>query len=85
MAIPFLRSFRLIHFHGSPLSAISLACDSTTERLEHILNSDDTIIPTSQYKGEMQDTLQDMKIISHCCVHMTRLIDDVLTLSKIGE
>lgn len=33
----------------------------------------------------MEDTLQDLKIINHCCVHMTRLIDDILTLSKLGK
>lgn len=38
----------------------------------------------STYKSEFEETLQDMKIINHCCVHMTRLIDDVLTLSKLG-
>lgn len=49
-----------------------------------MLNTDSAQTLMSLYKTEVEDTLQDMKIINHCCVHMTRLIDDVLTLSKLG-
>lgn len=35
--------------------------------------------------AELADTLGDLKIISHCTVHMSRLIDDTLTLSKLDN
>lgn len=73
------------YYPASPLSAISLSSEATTERLEHLLNTGSAKILMTMYKTEVEDTLQDMKIINHCCMHMTRLIDDVLTLSKLGK
>ena len=47
--------------------------------------SSSSLVPAARFQTEVEDTLQDLKIISHCCVHMTRLIDDVLTLSKLDN
>ena len=84
------------HELRNPLSAIVLSADSSVERLQDIVREgaakDDAIAPGDPATGlaprlrhEVQDTLEDLKIISHCCVHMTRLIDDVLTLSKLDN
>lgn len=40
--------------------------------------------PMPRFQAEVDDTL-DLKFVSHCCVHMTRLIDNVLTLSKLDN
>ena len=73
------------HEMRNPLSAISLSADASAERLEDMLHSDSTVARKEGGKAELSDTLEDLKIITHCCVHMTRLIDDVLTLSKLGK
>ena len=79
------------HELRNPLSAIVLSADSSVERLQAIVQEGVAatgsgvagLAPGPQH--EVEDTLEDLKIISHCCVHMTRLIDDVLTLSKLDN
>ena len=73
------------HEMRNPLSAICLSADGSGERLKTMLNSEETKAFANSHKVELSDILEDLKIINHCCAHMTRLIDDVLTLSKIGE
>ena len=50
------------------------------ERMEHVvaMNLDATALEHATA------TLEDLKIVSHCCAHLTHLIDDVLLLSKMG-
>ena len=68
------------HELRNPLSAIILSADASAERLSGI--SPEALPAT--HADEICQTLEDLKIISTCSVHMNRLIDDILTLSKIG-
>lgn len=73
------------HEVRNPLSAAILSSDASIERtqqlLKHIHGSD--VEP--RLKSELYDMLEDLKIISLCCSHINRLVDDILTLSKIGQ
>lgn len=70
---------------SSPLSAICLAADASAERLEALTGSDQAKTSLASIKAEVADTLSDLRIINHCTVHMSRLIDDTLTLSKLDN
>jgi len=69
------------HELRNPLSAIILSADSSAERLSA---TSANALPADHVE-DVKDTLEDLKIISHCCTHMSRLIDDILTLSKIDN
>lgn len=72
------------HEMRNPLSAICLSADASAERLEAIISedimqaADSAAVERAQRncRVEIQDTLQDLKIIAHCTDHMRRLIDD---------
>jgi hypothetical protein len=64
----------------NPLSAICLSSDGVVDSLE-------LLGPrcSSELAEEIRDIINDAGVIKLCTVHMRRLLDDVLVLSKIGK
>lgn len=68
------------HELRNPLSAICLSSDGVVESLQ-------ALAPrcSSEMAEEVRDIVNDAGVIKLCTVHMRRLVDDVLALSKIGK
>ena len=60
---------------------MSLSTDASIEHMEQLLATD----LNADLLEHAAATLEDLKTVSHCCAHLTHLIDDVLLLSKMGE
>ena len=66
----------------NPLGAIVLSADHASEILESLQKN---LPADSSTRHELSECSSDLKVIVHCTLHMTRLIDDQLTLSKLDN
>lgn len=73
------------HEVRNPLSAAILSSDSCAERTQDLLLRMAGTSMFEMLKIELNESLEDLKIVSRCCTHITRLVDDILTLSKIDN
>ncbi|KAK4688420.1 hypothetical protein P7C73_g1694, partial [Tremellales sp. Uapishka_1] len=67
------------HELRNPLSAITLAVDDLVDRLRSISRASPEIM------AEAFDIMSNTTVISMCTTHMKRLVDDVLSLSKLDS
>lgn len=73
------------HEIRNPVSAIVLSADAAIELLQPLLRSISGLTPGAEQQEDIEEALSTLKTINHCCMHITRLIDDILTISKLGE
>lgn len=73
------------HEARNPLSAITLCAESILTTLQELLNTDIDIDPIHMARDAVQTHLESAEIIMACAQHQKRIIDDVLTLSKLDS
>jgi signal transduction histidine kinase/AmiR/NasT family two-component response regulator len=71
------------HEARNPLSAITLCAESILTTLKELLNTDEDIIHVA--KDTIETHHEGAEIIMACAQHQKRIIDDVLTLSKLDS
>jgi signal transduction histidine kinase/AmiR/NasT family two-component response regulator len=71
------------HEARNPLSAITLCAESILTTLKELLNTDQDIIHVA--KDTIETHHEGAEIIMACAQHQKRIIDDVLTLSKLDS
>lgn len=71
------------HEARNPLSAITLCAESILTTLKELLNTDENIIHVS--RDTIETHHEGAEIIMACAQHQKRIIDDVLTLSKLDS
>lgn len=72
------------HEIRNPLSAITLCASSILESLEHALEAsqhDEVVLK----RADVVSHIENSEIITTCINHQRRIIDDVLTLSKLDS
>lgn len=70
------------HEMRDPLSAITQLADDIAGPLEHWLSADRTIERAARL---IHENVESGRTILHCAAHQKRIIDDVLTLSKLDS
>lgn len=68
----------------NPLSAITLCASSILESLEQALEASQSDIVTLK-REDVVSHIENSEIITTCINHQRRIIDDVLTLSKLDS
>lgn len=78
-----MKPLQTSHELRNPLSAICLAVESVVDKLSPPSSRppSDTI---TLAKEELAEAIEDVNTITLCTMHMKRLIDDILSLSKLG-
>jgi len=71
------------HEARNPLSAITLCAESILTTLKELLDTDEDIIHVA--KDTVETHHEGAEIIMACAQHQKRIIDDVLTLSKLDS
>ena len=71
------------HEARNPLSAITLCAESILTTLQELLSMNDGQVRIQMAKDTVETHLESAEIIMACAQHQKRIIDDVLTLSKL--
>jgi signal transduction histidine kinase len=70
------------HEARNPLSAITLCAESIVTNFQDLLRQEQ---PVRLSKSELETHLENAEVIMSCAQHQKRIIDDVLTLSKLDS
>ncbi|EOA83727.1 uncharacterized protein SETTUDRAFT_155095 [Exserohilum turcica Et28A] len=75
------------HELRNPLSAVIQCADSVIASLQQLLTrkSINPLFEDSKYEAEIHSCIESLLIIVSCSMHQKRVIDDVLTLSKLDS
>ena len=75
------------HVMRNPLSAVIQCADSVIASLQQLLTrkSINPLFEDSKYEAEIHSCIESLLIIVSCSMHQKRVIDDVLTLSKLDS
>lgn len=77
------------HELRNPLSAVVQCAESAITTLEHLQSSLSPALSTetvqSNFHDEIENTIDALSTILTCSAHQKRVIDDVLTLSKLDS
>jgi signal transduction histidine kinase len=77
------------HELRNPLSAVVQCADSVVGTLDNLFVHSSTVSPTkhtdTDIREEIYATIEALQIILSCSLHQKRVIDDVLTLSKLDS
>jgi signal transduction histidine kinase len=81
------------HELRNPLSAVVQCAESAIITLTKLSPQSSTVIPTATYneeytrefQKEIESTIDSLQTIITCSLHQKRVVDDVLTLSKLDS
>lgn len=77
------------HELRNPLSAVVQCAESVMTTLEHLPGRTPTATPSGSVPGNLQEEIDSsidaLQTIVSCSLHQKRVIDDVLTLSKLDS
>jgi signal transduction histidine kinase len=77
------------HELRNPLSAVVQCADSVIDTLDHLFVHSSTTSPTKHkdpdIREEIYASIEALQTILSCSLHQKRVIDDVLTLSKLDS